>query len=211
MDRTDRMERLKDDEDAVHDHLDELQAQRRAEWEAFAADPSQPVPQETGIDYAHGMLEATQDAIHELEGGEDDPADKKIFVWGTDNAWFGSGPAYDISFRSTQTGPLRQGFAHPGASPSPSLQCHLYGLRTHQLTVPKRIVLQATLRQEGTPPLLWHRLTPTHKMLVISRATAATTTLSPVAHASTRNQQLRTALAALPRSTSRVTLARVKV
>ena len=31
MDRTDRMERLKDDEDAVHDHLDELQAQRRAE------------------------------------------------------------------------------------------------------------------------------------------------------------------------------------
>ncbi|KAK3707129.1 hypothetical protein LTR37_012298 [Vermiconidia calcicola] len=114
MHRKERVERLKDDEDAVHDHLDELQAQRRAEY-----------------------------AIHDLEGAEDDPAGKKVFVTGTDNAWFGSGP--------------------------------------------------------------------TDKMLVISRATAATTTLSPVAHALTRNQQPRTALAALPHSTSRVTLARVNV
>ena len=101
MHRKERVERLKDDEDAVHDHLDELQAQRRAECkfdmrqqmtlyslhlptqcvtpsclrlihtirkllmfdvligEAFAADPSRPAPQETGIDYAHGILEAT--------------------------------------------------------------------------------------------------------------------------------------------------------
>ena len=88
--------------DSLQDKLDEIQEQRKKEWEAFAEDPSLPVPAETDCDCLHDVSSRMMHAIEE-HSEEEEPATPNIAPE-VENTWFGQGSGYDVSLRSTQTG-----------------------------------------------------------------------------------------------------------
>ena len=82
--------------------------QRQTEWQAFAEDPSLPVPQEENYDALHEASAEALEAIDERLPAETTGNQGRVAPEVT-NSWFGQGPRYNSRERYTQTGRFEGG------------------------------------------------------------------------------------------------------